>query len=198
MWAFGQICVRLPTLVLLTFGITNPVSAHRDDNSTARVVQKGDRLFSVDVSMLATDFESMFASTSAEEHEEDLSAPGALENAIGRFVLKRIGLEGANGEKCRGSVDAAGEDPQSDESVRVLMTWDCSAVAGDIFYNAAAFFNMAGPTGRQQVFIGAGPDAPHVTVDQKNDRFDVSMPHARLREKIESRTHFAADGHTIR
>ena len=183
MWTFGQICVRIATLVLLTFGITIPVSAHTDDSSTARIIQKGDRLYSIDVSMLATDFESMFAGASAEEHEEDLSAPGALENALGRFVLKRIGLEGTSGEKCRGSVDAAGEDPKSDEDIRVVMTWDCSAVTGDIFYNAAAFLNMAGPMGKQQVFIGAGTDAPHVVVDKKNARFDVSAPQANPLER---------------
>jgi hypothetical protein len=182
-WTLGQIYARLATLVFLTFGFAIAASAHTDDSSTARIVQKGDRLYSVDVSMLATDFERMFSGASEEEHDEDLSAPGALENAIGRFLLTRIALESASGEKCRGSVDTAGEDPKSDEDVRVVMTWDCSAVKGDIFYNAAAFLKVTGPSGKHQVFIGTGTDAAQAVLDHTNARFDLSAPHANLWER---------------
>jgi hypothetical protein len=180
MWMFGGNCSRLAAYALLICGLAMPAAALEDDNSIARIVQKGDRLYGVEVFMVATDLERMFAGAPADEHEEDLSAPGALENAIGRFVLKRIGLESASGEKCRGSVDSAGEDPKSDEDVRVVMTWDCSPVTGDIFYNAAAFLTMAGPAGKQQIFIGTEGDVPHLVLRQKNARFDLSVPHADL------------------
>ena len=172
--------LRLAAIVLLSLGLTALAAAHTPDISTGRIVQKGDHLYSVDIAMLATDFERMFANATAEEHNEDLSAPGALENAIGRFVFARVDLEGAGGEKCRGSVDSAGADPSSADGVRVVMTWDCSAVKGHVFYNAVALLDAAGPRGRHQTFIGAGADAAQIVVDRTNARFDLSAPHASL------------------
>lgn len=184
----GEICAKIAALFVRTLtalfvlisGWTIAAVAHTADISTGRIIQKDNRQYSVDVAMLATDFERMFSSAPAEEHADDLSAPGALENTIGRFVLKRVNLEGAGGEKCRGSVDSAGEDPESSDGVRVVMTWDCSAVKGNIFYNASALIDAAGPRGKHHTFIGAGANAEQIVADRTNSRFDLSAPHASL------------------
>ncbi len=168
---------KLALFVFFMFGLALPASAHTADISTGRIVQKGDRVYTVDVALLATDLERMFAT---EEQASDLSAPGALEKAIGRFVLKRVDLEGASGEKCRGSVDFAGEDPESADGVRVTMTFDCGAVPGNIFYNAIPLLETAGPRARHQTFVGAGSDAAQAVVDRTNARFDLSAPPASI------------------
>lgn len=182
MWTFGGIGPRLAIFILLTLGLMGVAAAHSPDISTGRIIQKGNRLYSVDVAMLATDFESMFAKASTDEHDEDFSAPGALEKAIGRFVLKRVDLEGAGGEKCRGTVDRSGTDPESADGVRVVMTFDCSAVEGPIFYNAVPLLEMGGPRARHHTFIGGGTDASQLIVDHSNARFDLSKPNTSLWE----------------
>ncbi|WP_245257539.1 HupE/UreJ family protein [Methylocapsa acidiphila] len=165
----------LAALVFLLFAAALPAAAHTADISTARIVPKGDRLYSVDVALLATDLERMF---STEDQASDLSAPGALEKAIGLFILKRVDLEGADGKKCRGSVDSAGEDPESADGARIVMTFDCSDVQGNIFYNAQPLLEVAGSRARQHTFIGEGANASQSVVDQSNARFDLSAPPA--------------------
>ncbi len=168
---------NLAVLIILIFGAAFPAVAHTADISTGRIVQKNDRIYSVDVALLATDLERMFA---ADTHESDLSAPGALEKAIGRFVLARVDLEGADGKRCRGFVESAGEDPESADGVRVVMTFDCSAVPGNIFYNAIPLLETAGPRARHQTFVGEGSNAAQAVVDHTNARFDLSAPPASL------------------
>ena len=166
----------LAALLPLLLWLALPAAAHTPDISTGRIIAKGGRIYSIDVAMLASDFERMFAKASATEHEEDLSAPGGLEKTLGRFILSRVDLEDADGKKCQGAVDTSGIDPESADGVRVIATWDCGALNGNVFYNAIALLEMGGPRARHHVFIGAGENAIQIVTDRGNARFDLASP----------------------
>ena len=86
---------RLTAIILLCLCLCAPALAHTPDISTGKIAVEKNHIYIVDDGFLATDLERMFQDTMAERAGVDLSAPGALESEIGRFVQRRVAMRDA-------------------------------------------------------------------------------------------------------
>jgi hydrogenase/urease accessory protein HupE len=164
---------RLAAIVLLSLGLAAPALAHTPDISTARLTFK-DGGWVVDEGFLATDLERMFSETMNERPNADLSAPGVLEDEIGKFVARRVAMHDSNGRTCVGKVEHAGEDPTNQDSALVVLRFNC---AGDFtIYDAARLLAAQGPRGKQLVTVIGGKNPGETMLDNKNPPLDLTKP----------------------
>lgn len=132
------------------------------DISAAKIVAAESR-YSVDVTLLASDFEEMFLKSRTEHWGVDLSAPGILEIEIGRYVAKRVAMRDRDGNACASKVERSGEDPANDEGVLVSLTFECADK--DAFYDARKFLEAHGPRAWQVVTIMQGDARRQVMIN---------------------------------
>lgn len=157
-----SICVAAPAVHL------------QSDISAATITVKGSRL-SVDVTLLASDFEEMFQRFRSELKGVDLSAPGILEIEIGRFVEKRIALRDRQQNACASKIERSGEDPANDEGVLVSLTFDCAAA--EVVYDASRFLAAHGPRAWQVVTIVQGDARRQIMLNAESPPAPLSAPH---------------------
>lgn len=174
---------RLTVVALSIFGFTVAALAHTADISTGKISEK-ERVYRVEVGFLATDLEKMFSDSMAERSGVDLSPPGVLETEIGKFVQRRVFLEGADGRACPSTVESAGEDPTNADSALVHLRFDCRNVAGSVFYNVTKLLQAAGPRGKHHTFVGEGADAGQTVLDASDARIDLSQPLATMTQLV--------------
>ncbi len=163
---------RLAAIVLLTLGLVAPVAAHTPDISTGKLVAK-DGGWTVDVGFLATDLERMFGETMNERPNADLSAPGALEEEIGKFVARRVVMKDAAGHACLGKVERAGEDPTNQDSALVVLRFNCDQL---IVYDATKLLAAQGRRGKQLVTVTNGANPGEIVLDGKSPPLDLTKP----------------------
>jgi hydrogenase/urease accessory protein HupE len=167
-----RLWTRLAAIFLLTLGLAVPALAHTPDISTGKVEEK-DGGFTVDEGFLATDLERMFQETMAERASVDLSAPGVLEEEIGKFVRNRVFMRDAAGKVCRATVEHAGEDPTNQDSALVVLRFACP---GLVTYDATKLLQAQGARGKQLVTLKSGANAGEIVLDGKNPPLDLTKP----------------------
>ena len=165
----------LLAIALLCCGAA-PALAHTADISTAKITAKPNRVYSVDVGFLATDLERMFQETMSERAGANLSEPGVLETEIGKFVQHRVSMHDAGGHVCASTVEKSGEDPTNQDSALVVLQFDCSGVAGQIFYDAAKLLAAQGPKGKHLVTLIGGENAGETMLYPADPALDLSKP----------------------
>ena len=167
---FGLCCVL--ALVLPACG-TEPKAYLQTNISTAKIVEAPGG-FTVDITILASDFEEMFQNTMAERRGVDLSGPGLLEVEIGRFFARRIVMRNREGQSCSSKADRAGEDPANDEGVRVSLRFECTG--REIFYDASKFLSAHGARAWQVVTITRGDAHRQVMINAESPATPVCNP----------------------
>ncbi len=172
----GWLSKRLCVVLALTFGFAASAAAHTADISTGKIVAQKDRAYRVDIGFLATDLERIFSETMSERSGADVSQPGVLETEIGRLVQRRVSMEDAEGHACASHVNYAGEDQTNADSALVTLSFDCSNVPGNIFYNATKLLKAQGPKGKHLVTVGDGPDAGQTMLYPSDPPLDLSKP----------------------
>ncbi|QGM47288.1 HupE/UreJ family protein [Methylocystis heyeri] len=164
---------RLAAVVLLSLGLLLPAAAHTPDISTAKLIAK-DGGWTVEEGFLATDLERMFSETMNERPSADLSAPGVLEEEIGKFVQRRVVMKDAAGRPCAGKVEHAGEDPTNQDSALVVLRFSC---VGELtVYDAAKLLAAQGPRGKQLVTVTGGSNPGEIMIDGKSPPLDLTKP----------------------
>jgi hydrogenase/urease accessory protein HupE len=149
--------VRLAAIAFLCFGLAAPALAHTPDISTGKIVKTPEGAYVVDVGFLATDLERMFQETMSERPDADLSAPGVLEEEIGKFVQRRVAIRDDRGRVCVGHVDKSGEDPTNQDSALVVLRFECANMSPKILYDATKLLEAQGSKGKHLVtLVGAG------------------------------------------
>lgn len=144
---------RLAAMILFCVGLSASAQAHTADISTGKVQPQADRVYVVDVGFLATDLERMFQDTMTERSGVDLSAPGALETEIGKFVQKRVAMRDESGRACVSTVAKSGEDPTNQDSALIVVKFDCGTATGKIFYDATKLLEAQGVKGKHLVTL---------------------------------------------
>jgi hydrogenase/urease accessory protein HupE len=164
---------NLKTAAVAVFSIalfTAPAHAHTADISSVRIVPKENKQYLVDVGFLGTDIERMLQETQEERRGVDMSAPGALESEIGKFIQSRTDLRDANGNKCASEVVSVGEDPTNPYDAKIVMNFDCGAVPGNILYDPERLLKAQGPRAKHLVSIGEKDDSASLTEAQRLGR----------------------------
>ena len=104
----------------------------------------------------------------------DLSRPGVLEDEIGKFVARRVAMRDAGGRACGGKVELAGEDPKSQDSALVVLSFNC---AGDFtIYDATKLLAAKGQRGKQVVTLTGTKNAGETMVNGASPPLDLSHP----------------------
>lgn len=134
----------------------------QENISTAKITADGAR-YIIDISILATDLERMFAKTGIEREGVDLGHPGALEREIGGFVARRVTMRDASGAACATKVEHAGEDPGNDEGVLVELRFDCPSANAS--YDASKLLAVQSSRAWQVVTITRGAAKRQVMVN---------------------------------
>ncbi|MBU3888954.1 HupE/UreJ family protein [Methylosinus sp. KRF6] len=165
----------LPLVVAALLASLAPAFAHTADISTAKITPEKDRSYQIDVGFLATDLERIFSQTMAERVGVELSQPGVLETQIGKLVQRRVSMHDAEGHACAGRVDYAGEDPANADSALVKLKFDCSGVAGQIFYDAKELLAVAGSKAKHLVTL-TGENAGETMLYPADPPLDLSKP----------------------
>jgi len=153
-----------------------PALAHTPDISTGKIAKPKDGVYVVDVGFLATDLERMFQETMSERSGVDLSAEGALEAEIGKFVQRRVALHDDQGRVCIGQVDKSGEDPTNQDSALVVLRFDCANLAGKVLYDATKLLQAQGAKGKHLVSLVSGPNAGETMLYPTDPPLDLSKP----------------------
>jgi len=163
---------RLAAILFLALGLASPARAHTPDISTAKLVQDGPG-FVVDEGFLATDLERMFRDTMSERADADLSAPGVLEEEIGKFVQRRVAMRDGAGKICPSKVEHSGEDPSNQDSALVVLRFSCE---GLVAYDATRLLRAQGPRGKQLVTLKSGANAGEIMLDGASPPLDLTKP----------------------
>jgi hypothetical protein len=135
------------------------------DISAARIVETSSGCV-VDLTLLAADMEEMFQSSMDERRGIDLSAPGVLEEEIGKFVARRVSVRGRDGNACRQRIDRSGEDPKNDEGVLVSLVFECSGRAAT--YDAGKFIDAHSRRASQIINISQGNSHRQMTLNAEH------------------------------
>lgn len=167
---------RLAAVILFCAGLAAPALAHTPDISTGKIIPKENRVYSVDVGFLATDLERMFRETMGERPGVDLSADGALEAEIGKFVEKRVAMRDGTGRACVANVEKSGEDPTNQDSALIAMRFDCGATSGVIFYDATKLLAAQGSKGKHLVTLEGTENAGETMLYPDDPALDLSKP----------------------
>ncbi len=171
---------RLTVLSLLFlaafFGVEGPAHAHTPDISTGKIAPQGEKTYVVDVGFLATDLERMFQDTMGERGGVDLSAPGALEDEIGKFVARRVTMRDEAGRACVGKVATSGEDPTNQDSALVVLRFDCTGATGKIFYDATKLLAAQGAKGKHLVSLTGTANAGETMLYPQDPPLDLARP----------------------
>lgn len=162
--------------VSLSLSFTAPAWAHTPDISTGKIATKGERIYTLDVGFLATDLERMFQNTMDERSSVDLSAPGALEEEIGKFVARRVAMRGEDGRACISTVEKAGEDPTNQDSALVVVRFDCTGVNGKVFYDATKLLAAQGSKGKHLVSLIGTANAGETMLYPQDPPLDLQKP----------------------
>jgi hydrogenase/urease accessory protein HupE len=164
--------VRMALAALwMVFGAATAAEAHTADISSSRIVPEGNGRYRVDVGFLGSDIERMFAENKKElSPDVDLTEPGVIEAMIGKFIQKRVALQNAEGQNCPSEVASVGEDPTNPYDSKVVLRMDCSAVAGQMFYNPFELLKAQGARAKHLVSIGEKDDGSPLTEAQKMGR----------------------------
>ncbi len=164
---------RLAAILLLSLGLAAPAFAHTPDISTARLTPK-DGGWTIEIGFLATDLERMFQETMRERANVDLSKPGVLEDEIGKFVARRVAMHDAGGRTCGGKVESAGEDPKTQDSALIVLSFNC---AGDFtIYDATKLLAAQGPRGKQVVTLTGVKNAGETMLNGASKPLDLTKP----------------------
>jgi len=156
--------------VLAFFASLSGADAHTADISSSRIVPEGDNIYRVEVGFLGADIERMFAENKPQSDDVDLTEPGVIEGMIGKFIQKRVDLQNAEGQACASEVVSVGEDPANPSDSKVVLRMDCSAVAGQIFYNPFRLLEAQGPRAKHLVSVGEKRDESTLTEAQRMGR----------------------------
>jgi hydrogenase/urease accessory protein HupE len=170
---------RLAACILLCVGAAlacaAPARAHTPDISTGKIAPGDGRVYRVDVGFLATDLERMFQDTMDERASVDLSAPGALEGEIGKFVARRVAMRDESGRACVTTVEKSGEDPTNQDSALVVMRFDCASTTGKVFYDVTKLLAAQGSKGKHLVTL-TGENAGETMLYPQNPPLDLTQP----------------------
>ncbi|HEY8215151.1 MAG TPA: HupE/UreJ family protein [Methylocystis sp.] len=166
----------IAAVILFCIGLAAPALAHTPDISTGKIVPKDNRVYAVDVGFLATDLERMFQETMGERAGVDLSAPGALEAEIGRFVEKRVAMRDASGRACVANVARSGEDPTNQDSALIIVRFDCGGTTGTLFYDATKLLAAQGAKGKHLVTLEGTENAGETMLYPEDPPLDLSKP----------------------
>lgn len=169
--SFGAAC---GVLSLLTPALAAEPKAYLQSNISTATIMEAPVGYSVEVTILASDFEEMFFKTAAERRGVDLSGPGILEVEIGRYFAKRIAMRDREGNPCASEVERAGEDAANDEGVRVSLTFRCAS--RDTLYDASKFLASQGARAWQVVTIINGGAHRQIMVNAESPPAPVSAP----------------------
>jgi hydrogenase/urease accessory protein HupE len=150
--------------------------AHTPDISTGKILPKDNRTYTVEVGFLATDLERMFQDTMSERADVDLSAPGALEAEIGKFVQKRVAMRDATGRACIANVEKSGEDPTNQDSALIVVRFDCGATTGTLFYDATKLLAAQGAKGKHLVTLEGSENGGQTMLYPDDPPLDLSKP----------------------
>ena len=142
------------------------------DISAAKIDETSDG-YTVDITILASDFEEMFQKAFNDRRGVDLSAPGILELEIGRFVAQRTAMHERDGKLCPNKVERAGEDPTNDEAVRVSLTFACAN--HDATYDASKFLAARSARAWQVVTINHGGAHRQVMINAESPPTSVAQ-----------------------
>jgi hypothetical protein len=153
--------------------VGKPKGYLQKDIATAKIIETS-RGYTVDVSILASDFEEMFQKSFNERRGVDLSEPGVLELEIGRFVADRVTMRHQDGTPCPSKVERAGEDPADDEGVLVSMNFECAN--HDAVYDASKLLAAQSARAWQAVTISRGDTQRQVMVNAESPPVRVSEP----------------------
>lgn len=126
-----------------------------EGTSVARIEFRDGKWIS-NIKILATDLEKMFSASMDERSGLDLSPPGVLEREIGSFILRRITIHDGRGHACPSTVEASGEDPDSNTNALVILRFDCKAVGQPVYYDASKLLSAHGSSGRHAVTVTIG------------------------------------------
>lgn len=167
---------KLAAAIVFCVGLAGSALAHTPDISTGKIVPKDNRVYSVDVGFLATDLEKMFQDTMAERAGVDLSADGALEAEIGKFVEKRVAMRDETGRACVATVAKSGEDPTNQDSALIVLRFDCGGTSGKIFYDATKLLAQQGARGKHLVTLEGTGNAGETMLYPADPALDLSKP----------------------
>lgn len=162
--------------ILLCVGLVAPAMAHTPDISTGKIVPQDNHIYAVEVGFLATDLERMFQDTMSERIGVDLSAPGALEAEIGKFVEKRVAMRDGTGRACVAKVIKSGEDPTNQDSALIAMRFDCGGTTGTLFYDATKLLAAQGAKGKHLVTLEGSENAGQTMLYPDDPPLDLSKP----------------------
>jgi hypothetical protein len=118
----------------------------------------------------------MFQDTMSERASVDLSAPGALEAEIGKFVQKRVAMRDATGRACTANVEKSGEDPTNQDSALVMIRFDCGGTTGTLFYDATKLLATQGAKGKHLVTLEGSENAGQTMLYPDDPPLDLSKP----------------------
>ncbi|MEF3367796.1 HupE/UreJ family protein [Methylocystis sp. 9N] len=167
---------RWAAVILFCVGLAVPALAHTPDISTGKIVPNDGRVYVVDIGFLATDLERMFQETMRERADVDLSAPGALEAEIGKFVEKRVAMRDATGRACVSRIEKSGEDPTNEDSALIVLRFDCGGTSGTIFYDATKLLAAQGAKGKHLVTLEGAENAGQTMLYPSDPALDLSKP----------------------
>ena len=157
-------------VALAIFGLASSASAHTANISSSRIVPGGNGHFRVEVGFLGSDVERMLAENKEALKGADLTEPGLIEGLLGKFIQKRVDMENAEGQTCPSTVVSVGEDPTNPTDSKALLQFDCSDVAGPIFYNPFELLKAQGSRAKHLVSIGEKGDEFNLTEAQRMGR----------------------------
>jgi hydrogenase/urease accessory protein HupE len=163
-------CRISAALVLTALLFCGGASAHTTDISSSRIVPEGNGHYRVEVGFLGADIERMLAENKSALAGVDLTEPGLIERLLGKFIQSRVDMENAEGEKCPSTVVSVGEDPTSPSDSKAVLRFDCSGVAGQIFYNPFQLLKAQGPRAKHLVGIGEKGDGSNLSEAQRVGR----------------------------
>lgn len=162
-WSLGLKCaVAISAVNVGIAGAAVPNTYIQPDISAAKIFENN-RNYTVEVSILATDFEEMFRRQLSGLGRIDLSGPGLLELEIGRFVARKIKMQSVEGAACQSKVEKAGEDPSNEEGVLVVLTFECAT--RDVVYDARELLASLGPRAWQVVTIIGDKAASQIMIN---------------------------------
>lgn len=144
------------------------------DISAAKIVCDKNRCV-VDIAIVATDLERMFRMDAGERVGVDLSAPGALEREIGKFVGNHVTMRDSGGAACAKRVERAGEDPANDEGALVVLSFECAS--DEATYDATKLLTTQGPRAWQVVTVMRGDAKRQVIVNWESPPVELSDAH---------------------
>ncbi|OAI28745.1 hypothetical protein A1351_11290 [Methylosinus sp. R-45379] len=140
--------------ILVLLGGATAAKAHTADISSSRIVPEGGGRYRLEVGFLGADIERMFAESKPSAADVDLTEPGVIEAMIGKFIQSRVALRNEAGESCPSEIASVGADPANPRDSKVALRLDCSAVAGQIFYDPYRLLEAQGRRAKHLVGIG--------------------------------------------